>query len=153
MVFSDYDMQMIFYYGHKGKATQKLLMLFDRGRMQRHEGRLSEDSPPRKKCSKTIFHQYAAPSEARFKVIVFPEMHKQLALRLHKAVLPVCIFTTPVAVRYLYWDPYVLSPTPGSVSVTTPVDGNFFNSTCANTLTLCPGVLAHTLSTYHVENS
>ena len=102
MVFSDYDRRMILYYRCLGRATWKLLMLFDQGRIQSHEGRHSEDSPPRKKCSKTIFHQYAAPSEARFKVIVFPEMHNQLVLRLHQAVLPVCIFTTPVAVLYLY---------------------------------------------------
>ena len=80
MVLSDYDKQMILYYRRLGRPMRKSLMLFDQGRTQSHKGRHSELSLPKKKCSKTIFHQCTVASEARFNVIVFTGMHKQLAL-------------------------------------------------------------------------
>ena len=71
--------------------------LFDLGRTQSHGVRHSEDSPPKKEYSKTILHQYIAPSEARFKVTFSHECtSSQLALHLHQAVQAVRIFTMPV---------------------------------------------------------
>ena len=97
IVLSDYKKQKILYY----RCFEKSYIhgnrpRFDRGRMQRHEGWHSEVSLPKRNTP--ITHQQLTPSEACLKVNVFTGMHKQLELRLHQEVRPVCIFTTSVAV-------------------------------------------------------